>query len=109
ALRRLAAASEGAVSIVLDVNDLRRCLETGSLAMILHFEDASAIDPGFNALEVFYAAGMRSLGLCWSRPNLYATGVPFRFPAGPDIGPGLTDLGKALVSECNRMGIMVDL
>ena len=109
ALRRVAAASEGAVSIVLDVDGLRRCLESGSLAMILHFEDASPIDPAFNALEVFHAAGVRSLGLCWSRPNLFATGVPFRFPSSPDIGPGLTDLGKDLVRECNRMRIMVDL
>jgi membrane dipeptidase len=109
ALQRVAKASEGAVTIVHDAAELRRCLETGSLAMILHFEDASAIDPGFNALEVFWAAGLRSLGLCWSRPNAFATGVPFRYGSSPDIGPGLTDLGKELVRECNRMRIMVDL
>src|SRR5690606_14690302 len=36
-------------------------------------------------------------------------GVPFRFPASPDIGPGLTDAGKELVRACNRMRILVDL
>ena len=33
----------------------------------------------------------------------------FQFPASPDTGPGLTDLGKELVRECNRLGIMIDL
>ena len=108
-LRRVARMSEGAVRIVLGVEDLRECLATDSLAMILHFEDATPIDPGFNALEVFHAAGVRSLGLCWSRPNIFATGVPFRFPSSPDTGPGLSDLGKELVRVCNEMRIMVDL
>jgi membrane dipeptidase len=35
--------------------------------------------------------------------------VPFRCPSSPDTGPGLTDLGKALVAECNRLRIMIDL
>jgi membrane dipeptidase len=34
---------------------------------------------------------------------------PFLFPHSPDIGPGLTDAGKAFVRECNRLGIMLDL
>ena len=32
--------------------------------------------------------GLRSVGLVWSRPNAFAEGVPFRFPASPDTGPG---------------------
>jgi membrane dipeptidase len=35
--------------------------------------------------------------------------VPFRCPSSPDIGPGLTDLGKALIAACNRLRILVDL
>ena len=45
----------------------------------------------------------------WSRPNAFAEGVPFRFPNAPNTGPGLTEAGKRLVRECNRLGIMVDL
>ncbi len=51
---------------------------------------------------------MRSLGIVWSRQNIFAHGVPFG-PGSPDTGPGLTDLGKDLVRACNRMGIMLDL
>jgi membrane dipeptidase len=58
---------------------------------------------------MFYQAGLRSLGPVWSRPNAFATGVPFSFPASPDTGPGLTDAGGALIRACNRLGIMIDL
>lgn len=34
------------------------------------------MDPDLNALEVFYQAGLRSLGLVWSRPNAFEHGVP---------------------------------
>jgi membrane dipeptidase len=35
--------------------------------------------------------------------------VPFRFPAAPDIGNGLTPVGVALVRRCAELGIAVDL
>jgi len=76
---------------------------------VLHLEGAEAIDPDLEALELWHAAGLRSLGLVWSRPNAFASGVPFRFPSSPDTGPGLTDAGRALVRRCAELGILVDL
>lgn len=58
---------------------------------------------------MFYAAGLRSLGLVWSRPNIFAQGVPLRFPGTPDIGAGLTEAGERLVRACNQLGVMIDL
>ena len=75
-------------------------------------EGAEALDgpDGFSdRLELLYAAGLRSLGLVWSRPNAFAEGVPFGFPASPDTGPGLTRAGRELVRACNELGIVVDL
>ncbi|MEO1166375.1 MAG: dipeptidase [Chloroflexota bacterium] len=103
------AQSDGAVKITRTVDEIAQCIDDGTLAMILHFEGAEPIDTDLDALEVFYQAGLRSLGLVWSRPNAFATGVPFAFPASPDIGDGLTDAGVALVKACNEMGIMIDL
>jgi membrane dipeptidase len=105
----LAAASDGAVAVVTDVAALDRCHGDGTLAMVLHLEGAEAIDPSLSALDAWHAAGVRSIGLVWSRPSAFGHGVPFRFPASPDTGPGLTDAGRALVRRCAELGIVVDL
>ena len=78
-------------------------------AAILHLEGAEAIDPELEALELWYAAGLRSLGPVWSRPTVFGHGVPFRAPSSPDTGPGLTKAGKRLVARCAQLGILVDL
>ena len=80
-LFRLEAESAGAAKVVRTAAELRQCLENGTFAMELHFEGAEAIDPEFDALEVYYQAGLRSLGITWSRPNRFGYGVPFQFPA----------------------------
>jgi membrane dipeptidase len=108
-LFRLETEAGGQVKIVRTAAELRQAIADGVFAMLLHFEGAEAIDPELDALEVYHAAGLRSLGLTWSRPNSFAHGVPFQFPATPDTGPGLTDLGKELVRACNRLRIMIDL
>lgn len=108
-LLRLVAESAGQVQLVRSADELDTCLRAGILAVVLHFEGAEAIDTDLDALEVFYAAGLRSLGLVWSRPNAFGSGVPFAFPGSPDSGPGLTPAGRELVRACNRLGILVDL
>jgi membrane dipeptidase len=81
----------------------------GAVTAIVHMEGAEAIAPDLSNLEEWYDRGLRSIGPVWSRANAFASGVPFRFPATPDIGPGLTDAGRDLVRACNRLGIIVDL
>jgi membrane dipeptidase len=108
-LHRLQRDSEGQVRVVRTIDDLRACVSEGVLAAIVHFEGAEAIDPKLDALEFFYAAGLRSLGPVWSRPNDFGEGVPYLFPHSPDTGPGLTDIGFELVRSCNRLGIVVDV
>jgi membrane dipeptidase len=83
--------------------------EPGRVTAIVHLEGADPLAPDLSDLEDWYDRGLRSIGLVWSRPNAFAEGVPFRFPASPDTGPGLTDAGRDLVRACNRLGILVDL
>jgi len=106
---RLEAQSNGQIKVVRTCAELVETIRRKAIAMVLHFEGAEAIDPALDSLEVFYQAGLRSLGLAWSRPNAFAHGVPFRFPHSPDTGPGLSEAGRELVAACNRLGIMVDL
>jgi membrane dipeptidase len=81
----------------------------GRVTAILHLEGAEPLEPDLSGLEGWYERGVRSIGIVWSRPNAFGTGVPFRFPSSPDLGPGLTDAGRRLVHACNRIGIVVDL
>lgn len=100
---------EGAVHICRSVRDIETCLHAGQMAAVLHMEGAEAISHDLRTLDVFYQAGLRSLGPVWSRSNAFGEGVPFRFPGDPDVGDGLTALGRALVARCETLSILIDL
>jgi membrane dipeptidase len=108
-LLSIARRSAGAVRVCRSAGEIRDGIAAGALATVLHIEGAEPIDRDFKLLEVLHAAGLRSLGLVWSRPNLFGHGVPFRFPSSPDTGDGLTDEGKALVKACNELKVVIDL
>lgn len=108
-LYRLEETSQGQVSVVRTVAEVLDCFQKRIIAAVLHFEGAEAIDAELDALYVFYKAGLRSLGITWSRINVFAHGVPYKFPHSPDTGPGLTEAGKELVRACNRIGILLDV
>lgn len=89
--------------------EARATFGSGRIAAVMHMEGAEAIGADLDALYLFHDMGLRSLGPVWSRPTIFGHGVPFKFPATPDTGPGLTDAGKDLVRLCDTLGIMVDL
>lgn len=99
----------GALKVVHTHRELEQNLVEDRFSVVLHLEGAEAIRPDLTNLQAYYARGVRSLGLVWSRPNAFGYGVPFRFPHSPDVGPGLTAAGKQLVQACNHLGIVVDL
>jgi membrane dipeptidase len=93
------------VTIATSADDFR----PGRVTAIAHLEGADPLAPDLSDLELWYERGIRSIGLVWSRPNAFAEGVPFAFPASADTGRGLTPAGFELVRACNRLGILVDL
>jgi membrane dipeptidase len=108
--RLLALEQGGHLRVAREIADFDAAIaDDGPPLAVLHLEGAEAIDPALEALEMWYAAGLRSLGPVWSRSNAFGHGVPFIFPSSPDTGPGLTDEGRALVERCAELGIMVDL
>lgn len=108
-LFRIEEAAADRFKVCRSVAEIRTARADGKIAAIFHIEGAEAIDPELRALDVLHKAGLRSLGLVWSRDNVFGHGVPFRFPSSPDTGPGLTDAGKALVRRCNQLRIMIDV
>ena len=79
-----------------------------TLKVVLHLEGAECIDADLAGLDTLHEAGLRSLGPVWSRPNVFAHGVPFRTGSDGDTGPGLTEAGRHLVRACAARGMVVD-
>ena len=108
-LFQLEAESNGQFKIVRTTNEMVQCFENNQIAALFHFEGAEALDTDLNALEVFYQAGLRSVGIVHSRNNHFGYGVPMGFGESPDHGPGLTDAGHRLVKRCNELRVMIDV
>jgi membrane dipeptidase len=85
-------------------HELESIVDDGSIAFVLAMEGGEPIQDEPGALRVFYELGLRVLGLTWNQRNLLAEGV------GEDrAGGGLTERGREVVSECNRLGIILDV
>lgn len=108
-MRRLARAHADRLAICTSAAEARAAMAEGRIAMVPHIEGAECIDPDLNALEVLHAAGLRSLGLVWSRPNAFGAGAPMAYQPQLEPGEGLTRAGFRLVEACERLGILVDL
>ncbi len=103
-LFRLEAESAGALKVARTAGEVGECLRQGVLAAVLHFEGAEAIDRDLDALHVFYAAGLRSLGIVWSRPNAFGHGVPFKYPHSPARATGMASCSTSRASTSAAFG-----
>lgn len=108
-MRRLARTHAAQLALTRSTAEIRAAMAEGRIAILPHIEGAECIDPDLAILEVLHAAGLRSLGLVWSRPNIFGHGAPMDAQPDLDPGEGLTDAGRALVRACNELGIMIDL
>jgi membrane dipeptidase len=106
---RIVALAGGDVVLCETAAQMQAAMAAGKMGWITHIEGAEAIASDLSNLRALYDRGLRSIGPVWSRVNAFGEGVPFRFPSSPDTGKGLTEAGKALVRECNRLRIMLDV
>jgi membrane dipeptidase len=79
----------------------------GTLALLITMEGVEPLGADIDMLRVFYALGLRSVGLTHARRTLAGDGGVFA-PSGSSR-QGLTDFGKQVVQECEALGIMIDL
>ncbi|MBS3886528.1 MAG: dipeptidase [Dethiobacter sp.] len=90
------------VAVIQSWPDLAAALAKDKLGAILALEGAEAL-ANVEILHILYRLGLRSVGLTWNARNMLADGVG----AGRNPG-GLTELGREMVREMNRLGILVD-
>jgi len=91
------------VAVVKNLDELERTLNGGKLAALLTVEGGEALEGELEVLHCLYHLGMRGMGLTWNHRNELADGVGVGSAAG-----GLTAFGREVVSEMNKLGIMVD-
>lgn len=108
-LLRLEERSNGDFRVVRSVAEITAAREAGAVAAVCHLEGCEPIGEELFELDLYYAAGLRSLGPVWSRHNIFGTGVPIYAEGSPDTGAGLTEAGRRLVERCGELGIVVDL
>ena len=89
------------VRLILNKRDLK---DDGRIGILLSLEGASPIMGRVEFLRLFFRLGIRCLTLTWNHRNELADGVGVGIAAG-----GLTEAGKAVVAECERLGIAVDV
>jgi len=91
----------GAVTSFQDVEHLTK---EGKIAALLAIEGGDALGGGIATLRMFYRLGVRCLALTWNHRNQLADGV-----AEAATNGGLTAFGQQVVTEMNRLGMLVDV
>jgi membrane dipeptidase len=88
--------------------DVRAAKAAGKIAILGGIEGGHALDGKVEHIEMFSRRGVRYLGPLHLWPNaLGGTSRPIRFSAKRD--DGLSDLGREVIRECERCGVIVDL
>jgi len=93
------------VEMAYTSSDIRRLHQQGKIAVLLGMENGSPIEHSLALLRDFYRLGVRYITLTHSKNNDISD-------SGTDDKPrwnGLSDFGKEVVREMNRLGMLVDI
>jgi len=94
----------GDLLLATTTDDVLRARRDGTMAILLGIEGGHMIDSSLAVLRQLYRLGARYMGLT------HSGNTPWVGAAEYDDGPeGLTDFGRDVVREMNRLGMMVDL
>lgn len=90
--------------IATSVADIRRAKRQGKIACLMGIEGGHAIEDSLPALREFYRLGVRYMTLTWNNTNNWADAG-----RGEKKHGGLSDFGREVVREMNRLGMLVDV
>jgi membrane dipeptidase len=90
-------------------NDIRRVHKSGKIAALMGIEGGHAIEDSLSALRLFYTLGVRYMTLTHTNTNNWADSSGDVNNQNVKHHNGLTDFGREVVREMNRLGMMVDI
>jgi membrane dipeptidase len=100
-LRQVDAAPER-LMVVRAAQDVIQAKREGKQGLLIGFEGAKPLEGTIESLGAFYRLGLRHLQLTWAYKNQL---VDWR-EDGRDCG--LTEFGRQVIHEANRLGILID-
>lgn len=89
--------------------DIERAHKEHKLAALMGIEGGHSIENDMHLLRDYYRLGVRYMTLSWSNTNEWADSSGDINDAKIQHHNGLTDFGKQVVLEMNRLGMMVDI
>jgi membrane dipeptidase len=95
--------------MAFSVADIERAHREHRLAALLGIEGGHSIENDIRLLRDFYRLGVRYMTLSWSNTNEWADSSGDINDPKVEHHNGLTDGGKQIVTEMNRLGMLVDI
>jgi membrane dipeptidase len=89
--------------------DIERAHKQHKLAALMGIEGGHSIENDIHLLRDYYRLGVRYMTLSWSNTNQWADSSGDIDDPKVEHHNGLTDFGKQVVLEMNRLGMMVDI
>ena len=83
--------------------DVRSAHATGKTAIIFGFQNCSPIEDDISLVEICHQLGARFMQLSYNNQSLLATGCY------EDNDTGITRMGRQVIAEMNRVGLVVDM
>jgi membrane dipeptidase len=97
------------MTMAYSVEDIKRAHKQKKLAALMGIEGGHSIENDLHLLRDFYRLGVRYMTLSWSNTNEWADSSGDIDDPKIQHHNGLTDFGKQVVLEMNRLGMMVDI
>ncbi|MCR2832981.1 dipeptidase [Parerythrobacter lacustris] len=102
--RRLIDKYPGDLALALTADDVERAVANGKIASLIGMEGGHSIGSSLGVLRQMHAIGARYMTLTHSKNTPWADSA-----TDTPAHDGLTDFGKDVVREMNRLGMLVDL
>lgn len=97
------------VVLALSAEDIERAHQQKKFAALMGIEGGHSIENDIHLLRDYYRLGVRYMTLSWSNTNEWADSSGDSDNPKVEHHNGLTEFGKQVVQEMNRMGMMVDI
>jgi membrane dipeptidase len=97
------------MTMAFSVADIERARREHKLAALMGIEGGHSIENDMHLLRDYYRLGVRYMTLSWSNTNEWADSSGDINDAKVQHHNGLTDFGKQVVIEMNRLGMIVDI